>query len=804
MSPDRTEPAFDGHSGGNIALAPVRSGDGRGEEWSEEKGHSSATVPLPSEESRMATILELSGTGIWRLGVDTGESFLSARAMELLGLPRGSIVSLDVFLGQLCEEDRATLADLLCNPLTRAFSLNVRPEAVTRGVELLGLRGCVRRDETGNPIEIVGTVEDLSERDREEQRQRAQGERTQALFEYAPDGIVVTNLSGTFLDANPSACRMLGYTREELTSLRLSDVVPGPEAARLGHALNAIRDCTYRSQEWQCRRKDGSVFAAEVFAIAMPDGHIMATIRDITERRLAEAAIVRSTAEAERINRELSFQKFALDQHAIVAITDRSGVITYVNDKFCEISGYTPEELIGQDHRIINSGYHSKAFFKELYGTVSGGRVWRGEIRNRAKDGRIYWVDTTIVPYRDESARVVGYVAIRADITARKLAEEEIERVNAQLTEQNQRLLALTEQAHCFVDDVSHEFRTPLAVIKEFGSLISDGLAGPVSAQQAQFLDIIDNAVIDLNQMVEDFLDSSKLRAGRLRVDRRPYAIEDIFARARPGLQKKATGRSITIVERIDPALPRVFVDEEKVRRVIMNLATNAIKFSPEGSRVELWARGLSDGGVEVGVTDQGRGLTPEDLRELFGRFRQLPSVDGPSVKGFGLGLNIARRLVWLNLGSIGVISQLGKGSTFSFTVPGNDVRLIVERFFARLAECEVEAGAVAVLSVTPLDPRESQDSLRLFLAAATRPTDVILETPGTPARGFLLLGPTESAEGWASRLQRIRTRALADNKDSELGPLQIETVGVFRYPAESAEAATCALRRLTMEGADV
>src|SRR4051812_27750018 len=199
---------------------------------------------------------------------------------------------------------------------------------------------------------------------------------------------------------------------------------------------------------------------------------------------------------------QLAEFKRALDHAAIVATTDVTGKITYVNDKFCDISGYSREELIGQDHRLINSGLHPKEFMRDLWVTIASGRVWHGEIRNRAKDGHFYWVDTTIVPFLDARGKPYQYIAIRADITARKAAEEQLAQQAA--------LTRLGQMAAV----VAHEVRNPLAGIKGAMQILMTRPAA-ADADQPIMRDIV-SRIDALSELINDLMVFARPRPLRL------------------------------------------------------------------------------------------------------------------------------------------------------------------------------------------------------------------------------------------------------------------------------------------------
>ncbi len=179
-----------------------------------------------------------------------------------------------------------------------------------------------------------------------------------------------------------------------------------------------------RCEPWS----NAEIETAKVLAIALTEGLSQKSKleKGYLERKVVEEALQESQKQTLSVLDELEYLKFALDQHAIVVMTDLGGTITYVNDKFCEISGYSKQELIGRNHRMLNSGSHTREFFHDIFNTIKSGKVWNGEICNRAKNGRLYWVMTTIVPYLNEKVKPIQYIAIKADITERKLAENQL------------------------------------------------------------------------------------------------------------------------------------------------------------------------------------------------------------------------------------------------------------------------------------------------------------------------------------------------------------------------------------------
>ena len=339
--------------------------------------------------------------------------------------------------------------------------------------------------------------------------------------------------------------------------------------------------------------------------------------------------------------RSLDEIRYALDQAAIVAATDHRGVITYVNDKFCQISQYSREELIGQDHRIVNSGYHSKEFMRDLWRTIARGCVWRGELRNRAKDGSFYWMDTTIVPFMDGDGKPRQYLAIRYDITARKTAE-------AQLREQ-----AALAQLGQLAAVVAHEVRNPLAGLRASLQVIDRRVSEPRDRSAiAAMIQRIDG----LNDKVEDLLLFARPRPPRRQPVDVKAILNDVALTAQLGC-----GRSDPPI-RVCGDDVRATADPDMLRAALLNLTLNACQAAVHQD-IELQVSAVN-GICRIAVCDRGPGIPPAVRERVFEPFFTT------RFNGTGLGLAIVKRLIELQEGTVELNDRPGGGTVAEVKIP--------------------------------------------------------------------------------------------------------------------------------------
>ncbi|MCM3395551.1 PAS domain-containing protein [Cytobacillus sp. FSL W8-0315] len=336
--------------------------------------------------------------------------------------------------------------------------------------------------------------------------------------------------------------------------------------------------------------------------------------------------------------------KFALDQSSIIAFTDEKGTITNVNEKFCEISQYSREELIGQNHSILNSGLHSKEFFKNLWKTIGQGEVWKGEIRNKAKDGSYYWVHTTIVPFLNANGKPYQYLSIRNDITERKKTEE--------VLHQQDKLAAVGQLAA----GVAHEIRNPLTTMKGYTEFLK---LEETHEERQEYLSIILDEIDRVNNIVEDFMVLAKPKAAELE----ERDIIPIIKNVVSFLEFEARNRNVKIGFEYQQDIIQIECDENRLKQVLLNFIKNGIEAMPDGGNITVRA-GIINNQVQIAIKDTGVGIPQEKLKNIGEPFFTTKK------NGNGLGLMVSFKIIESHNGKVFIESELNKGTTFNIVLP--------------------------------------------------------------------------------------------------------------------------------------
>lgn len=361
--------------------------------------------------------------------------------------------------------------------------------------------------------------------------------------------------------------------------------------------------------------------------------------------------------------RELRGIEHALDQASIVAITDLNGKITYVNDKFCKISQYSHKELIGKDHRIINSGYHDKAFFQDLWDTISKGKVWKGEIRNKAKDGSLYWVDTTIVPSVNEEGKVFQYVAIRNDITLRKKAQSELEVERAKLTH-SEKMASLGIMAA----GIAHEIGNPLAALRGHLEMLAGELDRPTPDRESltnrvgRGIRLVDR----INKIIRALRTYSTKKGSSedFKLTSLSDLVDDVLEFCRPRCKRWEIDLRVKGLDK--PMLAEC--RETEIGQVVINVVNNAIDAVKDHDSKEKWIDlSLEDAGatMKISVADSGPGVSEEIKERIMEPF----FTTKPVGEGTGLGLSISTAIVKAHTGKL-FIEPNSVGNCFVIEIP--------------------------------------------------------------------------------------------------------------------------------------
>ena len=578
--------------------------------------------------------------------------------------PKGVIGKDDYFVfspevaAELQENDKRIMAAKKAEHVEESVFIRGKHRTyLTNKVPLIG--------EDGNVIGICGVGFDIT---RHKEIEKALKERTAELKESEERFSLAVSAAGAGIwSLDPQTGKawyserfkeLLGYSSDESQATFPgweNSLHPDERDSILAAMQNHLDHHTPFNEVCRLQSKSGEYRWYRKMAQALwdEDGQayrMAGSIIDITEGRLAQDQVVKLSQATE-------------DSPASVVITNKSGKIEYVNTTFCNVTGYSPQEAIGENPRILKSGDLPESFYKNLWETILSGKTWKGDFINKKKNSEELWESASISPIKNNKGEITHFVAVKQDITERKHMEKELIRAKQAADDAN-------KSKGDFLANMSHEIRTPMNAVIGMAHL---ALKTDLTDKQRDYLKKIQSSANSLLGIINDILDFSKIEAGKMDMESVEFNLEDVMDNLANLITVKAQEKEdIEVLFNTNREVPRFLIgDELRLGQILINLSNNAVKFTDSGEIVvstELLKRNEEQVTLKFSVSDTGIGLTKAQAGKLFQSFSQADTSTTRKYGGTGLGLTISKRLTEMMGGEIWVESKYGEGSTFIFT----------------------------------------------------------------------------------------------------------------------------------------
>ncbi len=475
--------------------------------------------------------------------------------------------------------------------------------------------------------------------------------RYRRLFDSAVDGILIVNAdSGTILDANCALLEQLGLAREQLVGLKIGTLPYFPALIPDDAAFAALQGqlCSLRGDSHLVTATGQQLAVEFVTSLYIVDEHRMmqCNIRDIRARLAATAQL-----------RKLST---IIEQAPMsVVITDLTGSIEYVNQRFCTVTGYTLAEVLGKNPRILNSGKTPLEVYRDLWTTILRGAPWNGELLNRKKNGELYLESVVIAPVMDAHGQATHYFAMKDDVTAQRRIVAETE---ALLTRERE----MSAMKSRFIAVTSHEFRTPMAAAMASADLLHNHFDRILPAKREELFDRINSSLCRMTRMLDELLFLNRIEASRVEVRLAALDLCDFIQGTIEEIRLGDHEAHRFEFAATDPAL-RVLSDSDLLHHILSNLLSNAVRYSAADSVITTHLA-LTPEQIRISVEDHGIGVPEADRERIFEPFERGSNVG--DIKGTGLGLNIVKRMCGLLGGTIAHEKTPSGGSRFVVLLP--------------------------------------------------------------------------------------------------------------------------------------